>query len=92
MVVLAGRRKAWALAGVVALLILIALALPDEPQALPPPADLAGPKSAQAFVVSHGWHTGLVLPAGALNARIPAFAGGVRAPADFEVGWGGNGV
>jgi uncharacterized protein (TIGR02117 family) len=42
-------------------------------------------------VVSHGWHTGLVLPAALLRSEIPALAERFPAAEYLEVGWGDEG-
>lgn len=43
------------------------------------------------YVVSHGWHTGLVVPAAALNRTEPALVERFGQPAFYEIGWGDNG-
>ena len=46
----------------------------------------------RAYVVSHGWHTGLIVPAMALNAQIPELAARFgTAIAFYEIGWGDKG-
>lgn len=58
---------------------------------LEPVAPASCPAGTSLQVISHGWHTGLALPAPALNARLPTLA--ARFPqADFyEIGWGDAG-
>lgn len=43
------------------------------------------------YVVSHGWHTGFVVPARDLNALIPALIHRFGEPRFYEVGWGDEG-
>lgn len=73
------------------LLALIILGCSGEPFALQPPKDMSGPKSVPAFVVNHGWHTGLVVPAADLNSQLPELATRFGAPAYYEIGWGDQG-
>ncbi len=40
------------------------------------------------FVVSHGWHTGLVLDGQDLAARLPALRSAIGTSAYVEIGWG----
>lgn len=74
-----------------AMAALIIFGCSGQPYALQPPKDMTGPKSVQAFVVSHGWHTGLVLPAANLNSEIPELALRFGVPAYYEIGWGDKG-
>ena len=86
------RRRVVAVLVVLAVLVTgFLLVRPEEPYALAPPAALRGARSAHAFVVSHGWHTGLVIPSAALNARFPALAARFGSPAYYEIGWGDKG-
>ncbi len=45
----------------------------------------------EIYVVSHGWHTGLVAPAKAMQARIPALQGRFGDVGYLEFGWGDKG-
>ena len=80
---------------VVAAAMLLAAACSGEPRAVrPDPGDGrdASARSIAVHVVSHGWHTGVVVPAHELNRTIPELAarfGG--APAFYEIGWGDAG-
>lgn len=40
------------------------------------------------FIVSHGWHTGIVIERSELVNRVPALAGDTGGAAYVEVGWG----
>lgn len=55
------------------------------------PNDDDGPKSRQVFVVSHGWHTGLVIPAADLQQRLPALKARFHDTPYLELGWGDKG-
>lgn len=55
------------------------------------PDGVSEPKSIQTFVVSHGWHTGIVVPAKMLNNKIPALGDRFGTPAYYEFGWGDKG-
>ncbi len=65
------------------------------PHALPVPAgETLSPKKRGAHpvhVVSHGWHTGLVLPAALLRSEIPALAERFPTAEYLELGWGDEG-
>lgn len=85
------RRLAGALAGLVVLLVLAAwlTAKPGDP-ALYPPTE-ASPQT--IHVVGHGWHSGVVLPLGALSGpgagpALRDIAVRFRAYSEIEFGWG----
>jgi uncharacterized protein (TIGR02117 family) len=40
------------------------------------------------YVVSHGWHTGLVVPASRLHKTLPSLSQRFGNPAFYEIGWG----
>jgi uncharacterized protein (TIGR02117 family) len=75
-----------------ALLLTLALlyACSGVPHAVQPQATNTSPAH-RIHVVSHGWHTGLVVPAAHLNQRIPALAKRFGHPAYYEIGWGDKG-
>ncbi len=57
-----------------------------------PVATVEVPRTLRAYVVSHGWHTGLVVPARELNTRFPELATRFGATiAFYEIGWGDKG-
>lgn len=60
------------------------------PQAVTPVASTL-PGDAQIFVVSHGWHTGIIAPADDINRVLPQLK--MRFPAQqwYEMGWGDKG-
>ncbi|MBK8182954.1 MAG: TIGR02117 family protein [Candidatus Competibacteraceae bacterium] len=43
------------------------------------------------YVVSHGWHTGLVVPASRLNQALPGLARRFGNSVFYEIGWGDKG-
>lgn len=43
------------------------------------------------YVVSHGWHTGLVVSGSKLNAALPDLVERFGDPTFYEIGWGDNG-
>lgn len=59
-----------------------------QPAAIPFTATRTGSKSVRTYVVCHGWHTGLIIPAAILNRRIPALRERFGTPAYYEIGWG----
>lgn len=76
------------------LLILTALflaACSGEPQVRRPAPGEAAPATLQAYVVSHGWHTGLVVPGVVLNRLLPGLQARFGRPAFYELGWGDKG-
>ena len=48
-------------------------------------------RSYPLFVVSHGWHTGLIIPASYLNQAIPDLKERFGDVAYYEIGWGDKG-
>lgn len=60
------------------------------PYAVQPQA-MDTPPAHRIHVVSHGWHTGLVVPASDLHQSIPALAERFGHPAYYEIGWGDKG-
>jgi len=46
------------------------------------------PASIPVYVASHGWHTGVILPAAPLNQQFPQLRERFGAPPFYEVGWG----
>lgn len=66
-------------------LVLLAACAAARPDLFPPPP---GAPTVPIHVVSHGWHTGLVLPRAALAGRVPALAGQFTHADWLEIGWG----
>lgn len=73
------------------LAVLFLCACAGKPYAVPAAGVPTEPRNVQAFVVSHGWHTGLVIPGAVLNRHIPALESRFGTPAYYEVGWGDKG-
>ena len=48
-------------------------------------------RSYPLYVVSHGWHTGLIIPASYLNQTIPDLKERFGDTAYYEIGWGDKG-
>ena len=57
----------------------------EEPAA----GEIAGRHS--GFVVDHGWHSGLILPADCLNRLVPALRERFGSHGWYEIGWGDKG-
>lgn len=63
----------------------------DEPDA-PTPADTPkAPRTNRVYVANHGWHTGLIVPFGALNRVVPGLQDRFDSGTWYEVGWGDQG-
>jgi uncharacterized protein (TIGR02117 family) len=73
--------------GVLALAGCATLPRAIEPKRPHPPA----PATAHFHVLSHGWHTGIAVPARDLNRRMPALAQRFPAAEYYEIGWGDAG-
>jgi uncharacterized protein (TIGR02117 family) len=73
------------------LLILFICGCASRPYVVSAGGDQAGAKSRHVFVVSHGWHTGLVIPAGELQGRLPALKARFGKTPYLELGWGDKG-
>lgn len=77
------------LLGVVGLLLAGCATLP---KALPPVRESPPALATRTFhVLSHGWHTGIALPAADLNGRLPELAKRFPRAAYYEIGWGDAG-
>ena len=62
------------------------------PRALPPVRETPTAPATRTFhVLSHGWHTGIALPAADLNRRLPDLARRFPRRAYYEIGWGDAG-
>lgn len=59
----------------------------------PAVVDADAARSVPVWVVSHGWHTGLIVPSGPIDARIADLPRrfGRAPPAHYEIGWGDKG-
>lgn len=54
------------------------------------PGHRSGP-SREIFIASHGWHTGIILPADLVNGDLPQLERRFGTPAYYEFGWGDKG-
>lgn len=75
-------------------LLALALALAscsNEPRVAGPATEPFGARTTQIYVVSHGWHTGVVVPASKLNLALPDLGTRFGAPRFYEIGWGDKG-
>lgn len=76
--------------GLLAMLIWLA-ACSTAPEAIAPVAANPCETRQSIHVVSHGWHTGLVVKAADMNAIVPALANRFRGNEYYEIGWGDAG-
>jgi uncharacterized protein (TIGR02117 family) len=72
----------------IVLLALTLTACSGKPYAVTPEQHGKGARVNRVFVASHGWHTGLIVPARPLNDLIPELAGRFGAVDYYEMGWG----
>jgi len=61
------------------------------PEVVVPDPKHAEPLIDDIYIVSHGWHTGIVLPAAAIQARLPELKSRFDGVAYLEFGWGDKG-
>lgn len=73
------------------LLLVLVAACTGAPPLAPPPPDDTGPRRNPLTIVNHGWHTGLIVPAAALEALLPDLAARFDRPVYYEIGWGDQG-
>ena len=79
------------LAGI-ALVMFSVAACSGKPEPVEPGPALPGETRAyQLFVVSHGWHTGLIVPGNFLTHAIPELKERFGDAAYYEIGWGDKG-
>jgi uncharacterized protein (TIGR02117 family) len=72
-------------------IVLFAVALTacsGKPYVVEPANDAAPFYPKRLFVASHGWHTGIIVPARDLNQVVPELEGRFGPVAYYEVGWG----
>ena len=63
----------------------------SQPGALKLSDDASRSGRNEIYIVSHGWHTGLVLPAKDIQSRLPGLKKRFGDKAYIEFGWGDNG-
>lgn len=77
------------------LLVVIGIALLNACSALPrvvaPDPKHVETLNDDIYIVSHGWHTGIVLPAAEIQARLPALRERFKRAPYLEFGWGDKG-
>ena len=61
------------------------------PHALPPPKEANPVRDQTVHVVSHGWHTGLIVPAAMAERSMPVLRERFRDATAYEFGWGDKG-
>lgn len=62
-----------------------------KPHVVEPAADGSGSRSTAMYLVSHGWHAGLVIPAEHLNRIAPELQQRFGDVPYYEIGWGDKG-
>lgn len=67
------------------------LACTTTPYIVPSHQAFVGHGSNTLYVVSHGWHTGFVIPANAIQYRLPVLKQRFNDAAYIEFGWGDKG-
>jgi uncharacterized protein (TIGR02117 family) len=72
----------------VLLLLIGVAACASSPAPLPEGQSTSREAPVAIFVAGHGWHTGLIVPAADLQARLPGLETRFGAPPYFEIGWG----
>lgn len=74
--------------------VLLALALaacPGKPYVASPEPNEKSARLHRVFVASHGWHTGIIIPARPLNDLIPELERRFGSVDYYEIGWGDQG-
>jgi uncharacterized protein (TIGR02117 family) len=72
-------------------LLALAIGCSYSPEATRPAAQGQSPSSQPVFVVSHGWHTGIVFPREKLLEIVPGLQSRFPAGEYLEIGWGDKG-
>jgi uncharacterized protein (TIGR02117 family) len=73
------------------LLILLLAACSGKPYVVEPQPDTTAIRTHIVYVVSHGWHAGLVVPGRDVNYAIPELGARFGDVAYYELGWGDTG-
>jgi len=71
--------------------VIVLSACSAKPDIVKHPEDFTGTGRNQVFVVSHGWHTGLILSAAPIQERMPALKQRFGNTLYIEFGWGDKG-
>jgi uncharacterized protein (TIGR02117 family) len=72
----------------IALFTLVLFACSGKPYVVEPEEHAGSVRSHRLFVASHGWHTGIIVPARDLNDVAPELENRFGAVPYYEVGWG----
>lgn len=72
-------------------MVLFIFACSPKPNIVEPAQSDYAEVDGDIYVVSHGWHTGLVIPAGLIQSRIPELKGRFKNVPYIEFGWGDKG-
>jgi uncharacterized protein (TIGR02117 family) len=73
------------------LILLLLAACSGKPYVVEPQLEADATRSHTVYVVSHGWHAGLVVPGGELNQVVPELKTRFGNVAFYELGWGDKG-
>lgn len=76
---------------VYAFALLLIAACSGKPYIVLPEPQVAAMRARTVYVVSHGWHAGLVVPAREINQVMPEFAARFGDVDFYEFGWGDKG-
>lgn len=71
--------------------ILLLAACSTVPHAVLPPQEANPVRNQTIHVVSHGWHTGLIVPAAAAEQSLPFLKRRFQSAKAYEFGWGDKG-
>jgi len=72
-------------------LVLTLVACSGKPYVVETAPDAGAIRSNKVYVVSHGWHAGLVVPADQINLAVPELKARFGDVAYYEIGWGDKG-
>ena len=68
--------------------LLVLCACSAEPYVVKSQKTFSGTGSNEIYIVSHGWHTGFIVPAKAIQIKIPELKGRFTRSQYIEFGWG----
>jgi uncharacterized protein (TIGR02117 family) len=74
-----------------ALLLLFLAACSRQPYVVEPQPEADAIRSHKIYVVSHGWHAGLIVPGREVNQIVPELVSRFGDVAFYELGWGDKG-
>lgn len=70
---------------------LLMIGCSTKPHVIDPVQRPEANRSHAVYVVSHGWHAGLIVPAASINQRLPELSERFGKVAFYEIGWGDKG-